>query len=61
MIVIDPVTGQRKIVFSHDDVKRSLDRMRKDPKCIELFDRIARERREWVEALVAATSKKRDR
>lgn len=61
MIVVDPKTGQRRIVFTHEDVKRGLDRMRRDPKCIELFARIERERREWVDALVAATSKKRDR
>ena len=53
MIVVDPKTGQRRIVITHEDVKRSLDRMRKDPKCIELFDRIARERQEWVAALIS--------
>lgn len=53
MIVVDPKTGQRRIVITHEDVKRCLDRMRKDPKCIELFDRIARERQEWVAALIS--------
>lgn len=53
MIVVDPKTGQRRIVFTHEDVKRGLDRMKRDPKCIELFARIARERREWVVALIS--------
>ncbi len=61
MIVFDPVTGKRKIVFTHEDVKRGLNRMREDPRCIELFEHIARERREWVDALVATTLKARNR